>query len=297
MELIAVAVLTLAVVFTLNETTVRHTSSRENLFRGLSTLLIALTGVILVSAFQRLRLYEQTYGFTSLRLEIYVFIVWLGIAFAGFTLSLYWKPALINVFGLCALISVIGFVATLDVLNPDAFVTRQNIQRGDIDPLYLSTLSIEAAPALLPLLDAPEPGLRAVVQETLREYLIQLDDESADFRDFNIGRANARAALESVRSRLVADSLQDPRESSSHTLDEFKSFPKVGMTVRQVARQFGKPYTYYGSTDQARAGSHFVMYYYLKEGYALELRFDTKNGLEEACPDSSKGSCIVQSRP
>src|SRR5439155_26818688 len=139
----------------------RRTGQQVNLFRGLSTVLILLTGVILVSAFQRLRLYELTYGFTTLRLLIYVFIVWLGVLFAGFTLSLYWSPATINVFGLTALIAVFGIVATLDFINPDAFVARQNLNRGDIDPLYLASLSDEAVPTLIELVNAPEPGVRA----------------------------------------------------------------------------------------------------------------------------------------
>ncbi len=287
-ELVAVAVLTLGVVFTLNETTLRNTTRRENLFRGLSTLLIALTGVILVSAFQRMRLYELTYGFTTLRLQIYVFIVWLGIAFAGFTLSLYWKPAAINVFGVCALLSVIGFAATLDILNPDDFVTRQNIARGDIDPLYLSTLSIEAAPALVMLVDAPEPGLRQIVRQTLHDFTWELRGNRG-ILDFNLGSANAAAALDSVTTKIGEN--YDREFPRSHSLDEFKAFLKPGMTVREVVRQFGSPYSY--SSMGSRSDDAFVLYYNRGNQQYIQLSFDSTTGLYRACTEDASAICLL----
>ncbi len=283
-ELVAVAVLTLVVVFTLNGTTDRSKGLRENLFRGLSTLLVALTSVILVSAWQRMHLYELTYGFTALRLQIYVFILWLGILFAGFTLSLYWHPRAINVFGVCSLCALIGFAATLDTLNPEAFVTAQNIRRGDIDPDYLSTLSIEAAPALASLVDAPEPGLRAVIQHTLYWQLERLDAQTraADWRDFNMARANALAALNPMRAKLLAGEAGN-RLRALLKLADFQIFLKKGMTVRAVERQFGLPTRYNWARGYADASTPYELSYVLEENSQLNLFFNTETGLDRAC--------------
>jgi hypothetical protein len=281
-ELVMVAVLTLILVFTLNETTLR-----ENLFRGLSTILIALTGVILVSAFQRMRLYELTYGFTTLRLQIYVFIICLGFLFAGFTLSLYWRPTALNVFGACALLAAMGFVGTLDLLNPDAFVAAQNIARGDIDPLYLDELSVDAVPLLVTLVDAPEPGLRAVIRRRLYDQLWQLKDKNGDIRGFNLGRAQALTVLQSVSDKLATPSLE------MLTADVFKTYLRQGMTVREVARQFGRPFSI--SQNRRYNARDVVDFFYRVKGTdkseAIRLIFDTSEGLMSACY-TTRNECI-----
>jgi hypothetical protein len=293
-ELVVVAVLTLGLALTLNVVALRRTRRDTNLFRGLSTVLVLLTGVILVSAFQRLRLYELAYGFTTLRLAIYVFIVWLGVLFAGFTLSLYWTPVAINVFSLTALIAVFGFVATLDVLNPDAFVTWQNLSKGDIDPLYLSTLSEEAVPTLIKLVDADEPGLRSIVRHTLylhQQSLRQYRDKN-DFREFNLGRTNALIALDSVQDRLVGE--QYRAGSPTYSLDKLQAFLRKGMTTRQVVRQLGAPlWSYASSRDfySRRGEDNFVVVYTLDDSQRIELDFDTKNGLESMCLMGKTGGC------
>src|SRR5262249_26568228 len=107
-ELVLVGVLSLGLIFVMNAATTRDSRPKVNAFRGLGTLLILLTVVLLASAFQRLRLYELTYGFTSLRLTIYVTILWLGVLFVGMGVSLFWSPATIRVFETTALIAVFG---------------------------------------------------------------------------------------------------------------------------------------------------------------------------------------------
>jgi hypothetical protein len=46
-----------------------------------------------------------------------------------------------------------GFVATLNLINPDVFIARQNLDRyvqtGDLDVVYLTSLSDDAVPQLV----------------------------------------------------------------------------------------------------------------------------------------------------
>jgi Domain of unknown function (DUF4173) len=290
-ELVVVALLTLGLVLTLNTISAGRTRRQGNVFRGLSTVLVLLTGVILGSAFQRLRLYELTYGFTTLRLLIYVFIVWLGVLFAGFTLSLYWSPATINVFGLTTLIAVFGAVATLDVLNPDAFVASQNLNRGDVDPVYLSTLSEEAVPVLVSLIDAPDPGVRSIIRRTLLLSQNSLDwYRKADWRDYNLDRSNALAALDTVSDKLGA-----AIPASQMTKDQLKAMVRKGMTTREVTRQLGMPaYAVNANTaTYSRQLSDRVvdLVYALADNTRVTLRFDTVDGLLSACVTDSSDNC------
>ena len=73
-----------------------------------STILVALTCVMLVSAFKRLLLYEDFYGFTEMRLYPHVFMVWLGLLLAWFVVTLWLRP---DRFAIGLLIAAFGFVA------------------------------------------------------------------------------------------------------------------------------------------------------------------------------------------
>ncbi|KAA3663616.1 MAG: DUF4173 domain-containing protein [Chloroflexi bacterium] len=106
--------------------------------------------VMLVSAFQRMRLYEAAFGYTRLRLNVYVFMVWLGALLVWFVLSQWMRP---DRFAIGGIVVAIGFLVTLNVINPDYFIAQQNIvryqQMGDLDVAHLTTLSDDAIPVLV----------------------------------------------------------------------------------------------------------------------------------------------------
>jgi hypothetical protein len=291
-ELVIVGILTLGLAYTLNIVAIRKTSRNTNVFRGLATLLVVLTGVILMSAFQRLRLYEEAYGFTSLRLLIYVFIVWLGVLFVGFTLSLYWQPATINVFGVTTLIALFGFVATLDIINPDAFVAREMIDRNDVDPMYLVSLSDEAIPAMAMLADAPEPGLQTMVRNELWNRQKRLNKPN-DLRDFSIGRAGAVAAISTVKEKLPAPVV------ANYSEDDFK-FIKSGMNYRMIVRQLGRPYSFSGFYEDRDFSdpSTLNIQYMLATNQRVEIHIDSTVGVNFACIlDKAQSSCTTKLVP
>jgi hypothetical protein len=149
-ELVTVAVISLALILGLNWLTWRETKSQLRLFKILGSLLTLLVMIMLASAFYRMRLYEAAFGYTELRLTVTSFIVWLA-ALLGWFIGILWRWPGRFAIGLMAV--SIGFVATLNMLNPDAFIVRQNMARyrvsGDLDVSYLVTLSDDAVPELL----------------------------------------------------------------------------------------------------------------------------------------------------
>jgi hypothetical protein len=225
-------------------------------------------------------------------LTIYVFIIWLGFVFAGFTLSMYWLPTTINVFSLTALIAVFGFVATFDVLNPDAFVAQQNLNRGDIDPVYLSSLSEEAVPVLVALVDAPEPGTRTIIRQALNTQYRRLSwYTNSDWRDFSVGRSTALAALESVKDKIADDRLDAAYGmNTERKLADLTAFLRKGMTIREVTRQLGAPHysmgynnaygTYEGERTRPGSDPLFTVVYRVENNKYAQLRFHTLSGLE-----------------
>jgi hypothetical protein len=162
-ELLAVAFLSLLLFLVLSWITRRQAGRSRRLFSALGILLVGLVAVILVSAFQRLLLYEAAYGFTRLRAYTHIFMFWLGVlllataVLEGFDRLRY--------FALGSFLVCLGFGLTLNLVNVDAFIVRQNIarllQQHELDAAYLAGLSDDAVPALFESLHSGQPGMQA----------------------------------------------------------------------------------------------------------------------------------------
>ncbi len=158
-ELVAVALIASVLYFSLASFTKRDTQAKKRAFSVMAGLLLAQVGVMLISAFQRLRLYEQAYGFTSLRLAAHVFMVFVGLLLLALILM-----ELTNSFRRLGLVLMLGFLAFALVmvgLNEDALIAQQNLERAvqgeKLDAAYLvHGLTNDAVPTLFRYLDDGE---------------------------------------------------------------------------------------------------------------------------------------------
>ena len=78
-ELVVVAFFSLLLLLGLGAITRREHEMQRRAFSSLGVGLVGLVIVMLVSAFQRLMLYEEAYGFSRLRTYTHVFMIWLGL--------------------------------------------------------------------------------------------------------------------------------------------------------------------------------------------------------------------------
>lgn len=199
-ELVAVAVLSLLLYLGLASITRLDTPPRRHSFTVLSVFLMAMVLVMLVSAIQRLWLYESAYGFTRLRTYTHVFIPWLGALLAAVILLEIIHQR--GRFGLAFLLFNIGFVLTLGVLNVDGFIARQNIARTlqgeELDAGYLGWLSNDIVPVLYREFHNP-----ALAQETRRQLGGELacrtarllEEEKRPWQAFHFSEQAARELL------------------------------------------------------------------------------------------------------
>jgi hypothetical protein len=201
-ELVVVSVLTLGLILGLRRLARCETPRQTRILNGLSRLMVGLVLVILASAFQRLRLYEAAYGYTQLRLYSHVFMVWLAIVFVWFLVTL-WRRPLDRLgtgpdrFAIGAFVAVLGFLVTLNAINPDAFIARQNLARyeatGKLDAYYLTRLSEDAVPALVLAVDRVTGEEQKVLSDHLR-YRLERMEASARWRSwpsFHLARRRA----------------------------------------------------------------------------------------------------------
>jgi hypothetical protein len=158
--------------------------------------LVALVFVVILSALQRLRLYQQEYGMTELRIYATGVVIWLGLVFVLLAVTvLRGRP---RPFALGAI--VLGFAATfaLNVLNPDALIVRTNLARPQVDTAYLASLSDDAVPALIARLPTLSPALRRPLARALL-----MREPDPDLLGWNASRSRARSLLASHHAELV----------------------------------------------------------------------------------------------
>ncbi len=150
-ELVGVAVMSILLLKGLSIFTKKESSGQYRIFTALAGGLVVLVLVILVSAFQRLLLYESAYGFTRLRTYAHVFMVWLAIYMvANLVMEVFKRQKLfINL----SLVIIAGFCLTLNFLNVDRFIVSKNVERSiqgePLDAGYLASLSTDAVPSMV----------------------------------------------------------------------------------------------------------------------------------------------------
>lgn len=201
-ELVAVGFLSLGLIMTAAAVTRRDSARRTRLFNVLSGSLVVLVGVILASALKRLLLYEQAYGFSRLRTYTHVAILWMAVVFVAFLILLL-RDRLRRFAPLCAAAAV-GFAASLNLLNVDAFIVEENAARlattGELDVAYLVGLSEDAVPGLVGLAISGPQAQRDLLLPELACWERQLQARPARFGwpAANFSRIAAEAALSGI---------------------------------------------------------------------------------------------------
>jgi hypothetical protein len=188
-ELVAVAALVLPLLLLADWLLRRERRQDDVIFRVLAGLLLVLLGVVMVSALQRMRLYQREYGLTELRLYVTAFIVWLAVVFAWAAVTVLRSRR--DLFAVGALVSGFAAILALNALNPDALIARTNVDRPNLDVAYLTRLSDDATPALVDALPSLDPQLRA----QLESELTARRDANRDWRTWNWSRSRAQTAL------------------------------------------------------------------------------------------------------
>ncbi len=196
-ELVGVAIISFAFLLFLEAIVRLLSAESRRVFLGLSFGMIAEVVIMLISAFQRLRLYEQAYGYTRLRIYTHVFMVWLGLLLVAFAVLL-WRQRTAR-FAFFALLASLGFIVSLAVLNVDGFIVRQNVtraQRGEtLDGEYLIYLTADAVPALAQFYQAD--GLDAAAHDAIGAALMCITERD-DLTGGHFARVRARRWLDGL---------------------------------------------------------------------------------------------------
>jgi hypothetical protein len=217
-ELITVAFFSLLLLLGLGAITRRESEAQRRTFSILGISLVGLVIVMLVSAFQRLVLYEEAYGFSRLRTYTHIFMIWLGLLLVTVVVLEILRRE--RMAGLAMVLVSLGFVISLSLLNVDAFIVHQNIQRelrgtadkaftqgrSDLDAQYFLDLSDDAVPVLVEAFT--NKSLPDTVHDKIGAALVcKRYDSGQNARDlpwqsFHFSRWNVSRAFEKVNANL-----------------------------------------------------------------------------------------------
>ena len=243
-ELVTVAFFSLLLLLGLGAITRRETEIKRRTFSVLGIALVGLLIVMLIAAFQRLVLYEAAYGFSRLRTYTHVFMIWLGILLVAVVVLEVLRRE--RVIGLAMILVALGFIVSLSVLNVDAFIVGQNVQRevrstadkafaqgrADLDTQYFLDLSDDAIPPLVHAFQSK--SLPVAVKEKIgaalacKWYERQQAQVHIPWQGFHFSRLHADTAFQQVRKELDAYQVVDkdwPVMVETPGGTEFSCFP------------------------------------------------------------------------
>ena len=166
---------------------------QNKIINSLLYVLVGCSIVMLYSAFTRLGLYEEAYGYTYIRFLVHAFMIFLGVLLmiAGLRIHLQQLP-LAKYYIVLGLFSYV----LMNYVGMDVIIANRNIDRyetsGKLDAQYLSTLSSDATPILIKF-SRKEKGM---LDQDLRDQWWDDAQVKRSWPSYNISQQRAHRELE-----------------------------------------------------------------------------------------------------
>ncbi|MFS0724561.1 DUF4153 domain-containing protein [Paenibacillus sp. 1P07SE] len=167
----------------------------NRVIRVLLLVIVGCTGVMLSSAFSRLQLYEEAYGYTYSRFLAHAFMFYVGaLLLIGALRTIVRKLSLGRCF---IMVSLVAYIM-LNYAQMDARIAAGNIERyqvsGKLDEDYLLGLSTDATPLLVHFRETDYPQLRLEDHARWNHLM-----EHRGWQSFNWSYHRAAKAVASLR--------------------------------------------------------------------------------------------------
>lgn len=166
------------------------------------TLLVIFTFILLVSAFYRMLVYEQAYGFTYLRIFVQAFMIMLFFLFIINIIYIWYSrlPIIKSYFIVSLAIYII-----MNFANVDVIIAKNNVSRyfetGKIDIAYLNDLSYDAVPEMAKLYNYTVKSSYFQDMKLAESISVNFNERKSelnglkDWQSFNISRNKAEKII------------------------------------------------------------------------------------------------------
>jgi hypothetical protein len=192
-ELLTVSILNFIIMLATLVYGEQGTDLLQKIIKGLLYVLLICSAIMLYSAYMRLVLYEEAYGYTYIRFLVHAFMIYLGLLLIVAGLRIAFKA--LPTAKIYIVISLVAYVV-VNYAGMDQVIATKNIERfrdsGKIDTAYLRNLSTDAASVLIRFSREEHP----VMANELRRNLADPSRDNRAWQSFNLSRFRAERALE-----------------------------------------------------------------------------------------------------
>jgi len=177
-----------------------RTDGRQGMIRVATSVLIVGVLFLLVSAFNRVLLYEAAYGYTTARLYAQCYMIVVAAALLALMWEIRGTVQTSRLFRRSAGVAI-GVFIVLAYWNHEAWIAGRNIDRlattGRLDVIYLTRdLSPDAVPTLVRRLPTlPEPSRGELQRALASRYTGRARLFNREWYEWNLRRNRAREAL------------------------------------------------------------------------------------------------------
>lgn len=195
-------------------------SKKSKYVNTMSIIMIVCTFIILLSAAYRMRMYESAYGYTLLRLLVYVALFTESILLIPTIIYVIDKP--INLVKSYFTIILVVYVC-LNFVNLDNIIMKNNVDRyfviSSIDLPYLKkNTGTDGIKQIIRILETEAVNQeQEEIQRQVREYVKEVHDEISpmDFRDFNISKYKVeKMDVQNIKAQKKSEINQDEKQSN-----------------------------------------------------------------------------------
>lgn len=206
-QLMAVSLINLIIILVTTHNQKESTTRQQNYTKVMNLLLAVFTLIILISSFMRMYLYEQAFGYTFLRLMVYIILITEAILMIPTVMHIFdrkvnlIKPYFIIILTMYVLVNYINIDKIIAKKNVDRYFDTNNIgtEKGiDID--YLKTTGIDGALEVKRLLNADDKRLKIEVNNYL--YAQRNKGKDMNMQEFNINRYLVNNKLQGIEYKI-----------------------------------------------------------------------------------------------
>lgn len=199
-QLMFVSFINFVILIIANINKVEKTKSQKIYNKIMSLLIILFTIIIIISAFYRMNLYQETYGYTYLR--IFVDFVLISEVLISIPIIIYLLGKKIDILKSIIIITSFMFVL-LNFMNIDNFIAEKNIDRyfnnpedSNFDISYLCKLGTDATEQITRLLKADDEYIVKRTERYLYEQKQSLNLDEMNWQEYNMSKKEAKEILD-----------------------------------------------------------------------------------------------------
>ena len=199
-QLMFVSFINFIILIIANINKTEKTKNQKNYNKIMSLLIVVFTIIIIISAFYRMNLYQETYGYTYLRIFVDFVLITEGLISIPIIIRLLGKK--IDVLKVSIVITSFMFVI-LNFMNIDNFIAEKNIDRyfndpknSNFDVSYLTRLGTDATEQMTKLLKSNDEYIVKRVESYLYDQKQRADINRMDWQEYNISKQKAKEILE-----------------------------------------------------------------------------------------------------